>query len=228
MNFKKQIPNLFTLGNLYCGYLSIGYTASNHYKNAAIFILIGMLLDSIDGRIARLLHVESPLGKELDSLADIITFGVAPSFLMYYTMLFDLGWIGLAISGLFPLFGGYRLARYNITAKEESLHHFTGIPITIAGGILATLILFREDIPSTFTMVIFILLCFLMVSTIQIPSLKKVRLPRNETIVTILIGMMLFMNHARSWRVFTSLLYIVIPLYLIYMTYRFIKIKASR
>lgn len=72
MNIKKQIPNICTLGNLYCGFLSIGYAAGGQFKNAAILVLIGMMLDSLDGRIARILKVESRLGKELDSLADIL------------------------------------------------------------------------------------------------------------------------------------------------------------
>ena len=76
---------MLTLGNLYCGFLSIGFAANGHFKNAAILIIIGVMLDSMDGRLARMLKADSTLGKELDSLADIVTFGVAPAFLIYYT-----------------------------------------------------------------------------------------------------------------------------------------------
>ncbi|API92163.1 CDP-diacylglycerol--serine O-phosphatidyltransferase [Virgibacillus pantothenticus] len=228
MTFIKQIPNLFTLGNLYCGFLSISYAGSSQYKNAAILILIGMMLDSMDGRLARMLHVESPLGKELDSLADIVTFGVAPSLLIYYTLFLNSGWIGLAICGLFPLFGAYRLARFNICSKEDSMEHFIGVPITAAGGILAILTLFSGFIPSIVTIVIFTALCYLMVSSIKIPSFKKVPLPRYGTIVTIFLGALLTIINLESYKKFPTFLYVATPLYLIYVTYRFIKIRESR
>ena len=103
MSIKKQIPNLITLGNLYCGFLSIGYAAVGQFTNAAILIIIGMILDSMDGRIARMLNAQSPIGKQLDSLADIVTFGVAPCYLVYYTIFAQNGLLGFAVAGLFPL-----------------------------------------------------------------------------------------------------------------------------
>lgn len=102
---------MLTLGNLYCGFLSIGFAANSQFKNAAILIIIGMMLDSMDGRLARILKADSPLGKELDSLADIVTFGVAPSFLIHYTYFYQFGLLGFIVAGLFPLFGAFRLAR---------------------------------------------------------------------------------------------------------------------
>jgi len=81
---RRAIPNLFTLSNLFCGFISIVFTANGDFKNAAILILIGMMLDSMDGRLARMLNAQSEIGKELDSLADIVTFGVAPAILVYY------------------------------------------------------------------------------------------------------------------------------------------------
>ncbi|MGX4671164.1 CDP-diacylglycerol--serine O-phosphatidyltransferase [Cerasibacillus sp. JNUCC 74] len=228
MNIKKQIPNMFTLGNLYCGFLSIGYAANNQYKNAAVLVLIGMMLDSMDGRIARMLQVESSLGKELDSLADIVTFGIAPCFLVYYTIFSNSGWLGFAVSGLFPLFGAYRLARFNITSDNDSINHFVGVPITAAGGILAILTLFNEQIPSIVTTVIFTALCFLMVSTIKIPSCKQIPLPRYGTIVTIFLGALLVIINIEAHGRFPYLLYVATPLYLIYVAYRFFKIKEIR
>ncbi|WP_019415310.1 CDP-diacylglycerol--serine O-phosphatidyltransferase [Paenisporosarcina sp. TG20] len=228
MKIKNQIPNIFTLGNLFCGFLSIGYAANHQYTNAAVLVLIGMMLDSMDGRIARMLHVESPLGLELDSLADIVTFGVAPSFLVYYTIFFDSGLLGLAISGLFPLFGAYRLARFNTTPVEVSSTHFIGVPITAAGGILALLTLFNNQIPSIVTTVIFTALSFLMVSKIKIPSLKKVPLPKYGTIVTIFLGALLVLVNIESYGRFPYLIYIATPIYIIYVSYRFIKVKGNK
>ncbi len=223
MKFTKKIPNMVTLGNLYCGFLSIGFAASGQFKNAAVLIIIGMMLDSMDGRLARMLNADSVLGKELDSLADIVTFGVAPSFLVYYTYFFQFGLLGFIVAGLFPLFGAYRLARFNTSPPKTSLHYFIGVPITAAGGILAILTLFGEWIPNIVTTVIFTGMCFLMVSRIRIPSLKEVPLPKYGTIVTIFIGALLYVIYKGTYEEFPYLIYIATPLYIAYLAYRFIR-----
>lgn len=229
MRLTKAIPNALTLGNLYCGFLSIGFAANSQFKNAAILILIGMMLDSMDGRMARMLHVDSSLGKELDSLADIVTFGVAPSFLVYYTYFFQFGLLGLVVAGLFPLFGAYRLARFNISSTKTSLDYFVGVPITAAGGILAILTLFGDRIPHIVTTVVFTAMCFLMVSKIRIPSLKKVPLPKYGTIVTIFLGSLLFIIYQKGTSgQFPYLIYIATPLYIAYLAYRFVKGKSKK
>lgn len=224
----KSIPNMFTLGNLYCGFLSVGFAASGLFKNAAILILIGMMLDSMDGRLARMLGADSSLGKELDSLADIVTFGVAPSFLVYYTYFYQFGLLGLAVAGLFPLFGAYRLARFNISSSKASLSYFIGVPITAAGGILAILTLFGRWIPNIITTVVFTGLCFLMVSRFRIPSLKEVPLPKYGTIVTIFFGSLLYVIYRGTYEDFPYLIYIAAPLYIAYLAYRFVKGKNKK
>lgn len=228
MQLLKIIPNMFTLGNLYCGFLSIGFAAHGQYKNAAILILIGMMLDSMDGRLARMLNVDGDLGKELDSLADIVTFGIAPSFLVYYTYFFHFGFLGLAIAGLFPLFGAFRLARFNISPKKQSLHYFVGVPITAAGGILAILTLFGMIIPHIVTTVIFTALCFLMVSKIHIPSLKEVPLPKYGTIVTLFLISLFYVLYRNHFKHFPALIYVAAPVYIAYIAYRFIKGKNNK
>jgi CDP-diacylglycerol--serine O-phosphatidyltransferase len=225
MRYIKMIPNMFTLGNLYCGFLSIGFAAYGEFNNAAILILIGMMLDSMDGRIARMLKVDSELGKQLDSLADIVTFGVAPSFLVYYTYFFKFELLGLAIAGLFPLFGAYRLARFNITPSKSSLNYFVGVPITAAGGILALLTLFGGILPQIVTTVVFTALCFLMVSRIRIPSLKDVPLPKYGTIVTLFLGSLLYLIYMGTYEHFPYLIYIATPVYIAYVAYLFINRK---
>ena len=229
MRITKAIPNALTLGNLYCGFLSIGFAANGQYKNAAILILIGMMLDSMDGRMARMLNVDSSLGKELDSLADIVTFGVAPSFLVYYTYFYQFELLGLIVAGLFPLFGAFRLARFNISSTKTSLNYFVGVPITAAGGILAILTLFGDKIPHIVTSVVFTAMCFLMVSKIRIPSLKKVPLPKYGTIVTIfLICVLIIIYQTGSNGQFPYLIYIAAPIYIAYLAYRFVKGKNKK
>ncbi|MEH7124954.1 CDP-diacylglycerol--serine O-phosphatidyltransferase [Bacillus sp. JJ1532] len=229
MKIYKAIPNMVTLGNLYCGFLSVGFAATGQFKNAAILILIGMMLDSMDGRLARMLNVDSQLGKELDSLADIVTFGVAPSFLVYYTYFFQFGILGMAIAGLFPLFGAYRLARFNISSSKTSLNYFVGVPITAAGGILALLTLFGDKIPHIITTVVFTGMCFLMVSKIRIPSLKEIPLPKYGTIVTVFLGCILYIIYKKGTQgQFPYLIYIATPLYIAYLAYRFVKGKNKK
>jgi CDP-diacylglycerol---serine O-phosphatidyltransferase len=217
-----MIPNLFTLGNLYCGFLSIGYVAAGETRNAAILILIGMMLDSLDGRVARMLNVQSPLGMQLDSLADVVTFGAAPSFLVYSTVFGGTGYTGLFIVGLFPLFGAYRLARFNITPSSTSMKYFTGVPITAAGGIVALMTLFTHLIPNVVTMIVFFALCYLMVSTIKIPSGKDIPIPKYGTIVTIFLLsaiVVVWQTKKTDWPFF---LYIAIPLYVVYLLFQFV------
>lgn len=228
MRLIKTIPNMLTLGNLYCGFLSVGFAASGQYRNAAILILIGMMLDSMDGRVARMLKVNSPLGKELDSLADIVTFGVAPSFLVYYTYFFQFGLLGLMVAALFPLFGAYRLARFNISSDKTSLNYFIGVPITAAGGILALLTLFGGKIPNIITTVVFTGLCFLMVSRIRIPSFKEIPLPKYGTLVTVFLGCLLFVIYRETHGQFPYLIYIATPLYIAFLLYRFVKGKNKK
>lgn len=135
---KSCIPNLFTFINLSCGIFSLLNIFHTNYTISGIFILIAGLVDRYDGRVARYLNVSSDLGKELDSLADLVSFGVAPSFLIY--TLFDLGSLGpkgifgIILLILFPICGAFRLARYNVADFDGV---FTGVPITIVGCFLA-------------------------------------------------------------------------------------------
>ncbi len=204
------------------------YSAQGDYKNAAILILIGMMLDSMDGRIARMLRVQSDLGKELDSLADIVTFGVAPAMMAYYSYFSIYGIIGMAISGLFPLFGAYRLARFNINAVKSSLKYFTGVPITAGGGILTLLTLFQGKMPGIFLPIAFFVICFLMVSTIKIPSLKEVPLPKYGIIITAFLACAIFLFYKREKYRFPYFLYIAIPLYIAYLSYQFVRRRRRK
>jgi CDP-diacylglycerol---serine O-phosphatidyltransferase len=212
--FKKSIPNLFTLSNLYVGFLSIFFAAGEDFRNASILILIGMMLDSMDGRLARILNVQSELGRELDSLADIVTFGVAPSVLVYYISFDQYGIVGLLVAGIFPLFGAFRLARFNVNSKD-SLHYFTGIPITAAGGILTLVVMLHQWISAIMITVIFMALCFLMVSRIKIPSFKDIPLPKYGTIITVFMGVVLFLIY-RSHD-YNNFIFIAVPLYILYI-----------
>ncbi|WP_050615119.1 CDP-diacylglycerol--serine O-phosphatidyltransferase [Bacillus testis] len=222
---KKQIPNLLTLGNLFCGFLSLYFSMNGDLKNATILIFISIMLDAVDGRAARILGVANDLGKQLDSLADIVSFGVAPAYIAAQTFLGGMGVWGVVLSSLFPLFGAYRLARFNLTKTEESLEYFTGIPITMAGGIVTFIALFHHYIPTALFLVIFYALGLLMVSTIKIPSLKDVKLPKNGIITTIFMICMIFYFWKTDFKDASIFFYLAILLYIGFITTRFIKEK---
>ena len=167
---KSTIPNTFTFINLSFGILSILGLFNNDYRSSSIFILLAALVDRYDGRIARYLDVSSPLGKELDSLADLVSFGVAPSLLLYTLYSFNTlgpgGFIGYALLLLFPICGAYRLARYNASSFDGV---FTGIPITVAGSFIALFVLITTFTESVYVMkglpiAFLLLLSYLMVS----------------------------------------------------------------
>ena len=111
---KKQIPNALTASNLVFGMLSIISTYNAEYFLAAVFIIIAMIADGLDGRAARYFKVSSEFGKELDSLCDLVSFGVAPAFLAYAYSLHDLGYVGMAGAVFFATCGALRLARFNV------------------------------------------------------------------------------------------------------------------
>lgn len=160
---RSAVPNAFTLANLACGVMSLMMSFQENYKWSAIFILLACLADRYDGRVARLLNVSSELGKELDSLADLVSFGVAPSILIFNIYGFsNLGLLGYLLVLLFPICGAYRLARFNVTQFDGE---FYGIPITFAGMFLAlySLITMNYLAPLGVTVLIVIALSYLMV-----------------------------------------------------------------
>jgi CDP-diacylglycerol--serine O-phosphatidyltransferase len=118
MASKNAVPNIFTFANLACGVLSLLMTFNSNYRWACLFIIIAGLIDRYDGRVARFLQVSSEIGKELDSLADLVSFGVAPSILVFNLYNFvNLGLAGYLLVLVFPIAGAYRLARYNTASQ---------------------------------------------------------------------------------------------------------------
>lgn len=171
--FKKFIPNLLTFMNLSFGILSIIEVLKKDFLVAEIFIIAAALVDRYDGRIARYLNVSSELGKELDSLADLISFGVAPGLLVFIKYNFSntgFGVFGILFILTYILCGCYRLAKYNVS-KFDGI--FTGIPITIAGSILALFSLFvpSNSISITLLITLMMILAYLMISKLK---LKKI------------------------------------------------------
>lgn len=139
---KKQIPNIITLCNLTCGVMATACAAFFSLSNAAFFIFLGILFDFFDGLTARALHVSSPLGKELDSLADVVTSGAAPAVILFRILSdssYGPDWsMALALTAfLVPGFSAYRLAKFNLDTRQS--HSFLGLPVPCNAIIWATL-----------------------------------------------------------------------------------------
>lgn len=157
----RSIPNLFSLGNLLSGVFSITFAMNGFYKMASILIFLSAFLDLFDGRIARKLKVSNQIGVELDSLADVVSFGVAPAIIFY--TLADPSWITSIAFILYPTMGALRLARFN---ANPTVGYFIGVPITFAGLLMSLMALFSYTNPW-----ITILLAYLMISPFRIMKL---------------------------------------------------------
>jgi len=178
---KAIFPNAFTAGNLLSGFLSLAFAADGNFKLSATLILIGAIFDATDGLVARLVKTSSPFGVELDSLADIVTFGVAPGFLIYKTYLHQIHFWGILIAALLPLFGAFRLARFNIQVEDINVKiDFRGLPIPASAIIIASMVLsyFNEtQFERTLVIIIIptiVILSLLMVSNVRYTSLSNI------------------------------------------------------
>jgi CDP-diacylglycerol--serine O-phosphatidyltransferase len=246
------LPNLLTAGNLFCGFVALtkiveadagatGYFT--HIKMALGFILLACIFDLFDGRVARMGGAESPFGREFDSLADLISFGAAPAFLVHRIVLKDVfgthhaefGWF---IASIYLICGAFRLARYNVLTAQRGgsgSKEFLGFPIPSAAALVASLTLFmmwwdeKEFVRGSWRYLLPVLLLFLsamMVSTVKYPSFKSLDLRATSTFTKTLIAV-LFIGGALVLR--EKLLYWALPLFFTtYLIYGFVRPHISR
>ena len=200
------LPNTLTLIGVCVGLTSINFALNGNYKLSIVAILFAAIMDGLDGRIARLIKGTSKVGKELDSLTDVISFGVAPAFIMYFWQLNSLGKVGWLISLIYVVCVALRLARFNINSGGETSwrdNFFEGVP-SPAGGILVLSPLIYEtsgfdiiDINyKLITPMVFIVVSVLLISKIPTYSFKKIVVPRSTTIfllfgIVLLFGLLL-------------------------------------
>ncbi len=188
------LPTIFTVGNIFCGYYAIVATYYGNYPKAAQAIGIAILLDMLDGRVARLTHSSTGFGLQLDSLADVISFGVAPSILALVWGLSSvdqrLAWTA---AFTFAICGAMRLARFNVQAGH--LKHFVGLPIPAGGGAIAAVVYFFEkpvsSLLGSYLMAAGVFfLAFLMVSTLKYSSFKHLTLGRKSHLTVLIIALL--------------------------------------
>ena len=174
------IPSLFTTGNLICGFFSIISTFNGEYFQASIFIIFANLLDGLDGLVARLTRTTSQFGVELDSLADLVSFGVAPAVLVYYWALVPWSTWGWLAACLYVVCGALRLARFNVQIKNVEKTHFVGLPIPAAAEMIVATVLLYYSLggegaanKEVILLLVIYLLAGLMVSNFHYFSLKQ-------------------------------------------------------
>lgn len=168
---KSWIANTVTATNAFCGALSIFMSVEGYFEPAAILILIAMVADFFDGRTARALHTTGPLGVELDSMCDDISFGIAPATLLYASQLRDYGFATLIPCALLAVSCAFRLARFNV--KSDEVHgYFQGLPCPMTGMITAGYILSGAVLWPPVLIALILLVAFLMVSEIHYPDNK--------------------------------------------------------
>jgi len=177
------LPSLFTVANLFFGFWAIIDAINGNLERAGWLIFLAGMLDGLDGRVARLAHASSNFGREYDSLADVISFGVAPAILAYQWALRDMGRWGLAVGFLFVVAGSVRLARFNVKVEQGDPRYFTGLPIP--GGAGAAVMLVLVDplpvIDPRFKIVVglyLLLIALLMVSNLPYRTFKNVNFAR--------------------------------------------------
>ncbi len=168
---RAWVPSIFTSSNLMFGMLSIMSTFNGDYNLAAVYILLALVADGLDGRVARAMGVSSDFGKELDSLCDVCSFGMAPGILIYELALKDMGAVGQAAAIFFAVCGALRLARFNINTTTVT-GYFMGMPIPAGGCIVATFVLSGLVVPSAVAAIGTVLFGYLMISTIRYPDFK--------------------------------------------------------
>ena len=201
-NSRVILPNILTLVGVSIGITSIKFAFDGKFELSIIAVIVAGIIDGLDGRIARLIKGTSKVGKELDSLTDVISFGVAPAFIMYFWSLSEIGRLGWLISLIYVICVALRLARFNVTTGGESSwkdNFFEGIP-SPAGGILVLMpliysfseIQFFSPNYQVIVPTLFITISILLISKIPTYSLKKIVVPRSTTIFLLFVVILYF------------------------------------
>ena len=224
---RYLLPNILTLGGVCLGISSIKFSIDGNYSLAVTLILFAAILDALDGRIARLIKGTSEFGKELDSLTDFVSFGIAPVFVLYFWKLNEYGKLGWAITLLYSVCCVLRLARFNLTKIEETQewknNYFEGVP-SPAGGLLILMPLIYEltnlnfglDIKSI-TPYLTVIVAVLLVSKVPTLALKKISISPKTTVFLLLsIGI-----------IFISLLFYTLEALLVFGFFYLLSIPVS-
>lgn len=198
------LPSLLTVGNLFGGFYAIVSTLDGQYFQASIAVLLAMVMDILDGKVARLTRTTSPFGVELDSLADVVSFGVAPALMMYSWALSPLGRPGWLAAFLYLSCAAMRLARFNVASTDQvDRKWFVGLPSPAAAGMVAgTILLFHDaELPPWASVALALLmyfLAFLMVSNLRYYSFKELDFAKRRpagTLLLVILAVLIIASH---------------------------------
>jgi len=176
---KKFVPSLFTILNAFCGFMSIVNSSNGYYEQACAFIVYAAIFDVLDGLVARILKSSSDFGVELDSLSDIISFGAAPSFLLYAVHFRDFNGYGMVVSSMIMVVSAKRLAKFNITLVGYDKDKFSGLPTPAVAITIITYVyfyhnkVFNQELSNIFINIITYGLSLLMISRFKYPAFPK-------------------------------------------------------
>lgn len=192
------LPNLFTMAGLFAGFYAVVAAMKGDFNVAAIAIFVAMIMDALDGRVARLTNTQSAFGAEFDSLSDMTSFGIAPALVVYSWSLSSLGKLGWLASFIFAAAGALRLARFNTQVGTEDKRYFQGLPIPAAAAVIASMVWLGNEyaIPGDYVAVIAaiitVFIAMLMVSNIRYHSFKQLDLKGRVPFVAILVMVIIF------------------------------------
>ena len=193
-NLIYILPNLFTASSIFVGVISIVEASKENFVLASWLVLLALIFDGLDGRVARMTNTTSQFGVEFDSLADIISFGIAPAMLLYFFIGHEFGRFGILVSALYVIFGAIRLARFNISTAKTDPNVFIGLPIPTAAVFVSMwILLFNKYELQDYALTLLILalgVAVLMVSNFRYPSFKKVELDKPMVFKTMIMLML--------------------------------------
>jgi CDP-diacylglycerol--serine O-phosphatidyltransferase len=228
-NLLYILPNLFTASSIFVGVISIVEASKGHFVLASWLILLSLIFDGLDGRIARITNTTSQFGVEFDSLADIISFGIAPAMLLYFFEGHNFGRFGILVSALYVIFGAIRLARFNISTAKIDPNVFIGLPIPTAAIFISMWILlfnkYTLENYSIFLLFLVLGVSILMVSNFRYPSFKKIKLDKPMVFKTMII---LVMVSSLLYLFATEGFALIILIYVLYGPLRGLKTMSSR
>lgn len=208
-NLIYILPNLFTASSIFVGVISIVEASKGHFVLASWLILLALIFDGLDGRVARMTNTTSQFGVEFDSLADIISFGIAPAMILYFFVGHEFGRFGILVSALYVIFGAIRLARFNISTAKTDPNVFIGLPIPTAAVFVSMwILLFNKYELQDYALTLLILalgIAVLMVSNFRYPSFKKVELDKpmvfKTMIALMLVASLLYLYSAEGFAI---------------------------
>lgn len=219
----NYLANFLSSLSLFCGFISVIFSLESHFTYASWAIILSVIFDGLDGQIARMNSTPSEFGKELDSLVDVVSFGIAPSLLGYifvYHIFYP--WAILALF-IYLICSVMRLAKYNITPNEKLTDYFYGLPTTASGGLLASFILiyrrYTQSPPSVLFLLVVLLLSFLMISKIKYPNLDSLKKLLSKNIFLVLATASILIVALATFYLITSVFLPELGVFILFVIY---------